>query len=45
MTHTPEERPIETEGVPAEEGVQPAKVADQLDEDPEEVPNAPDDQS
>jgi hypothetical protein len=31
----------EQSGVPAEEGIEPADMADDLDHDPERVPNAP----
>jgi hypothetical protein len=42
MTTTPEEpeeRPVQAEGVPAEEDVDEAEVARQVDEDPEELEN------
>ncbi len=40
MTQTSDEgRPIETEGVPAEEGISEADVADRVDLDPEDQPN------
>jgi hypothetical protein len=35
-------RPIRAEGVPDEEGIEQADVADQIDEDPEEQVNRPD---
>jgi hypothetical protein len=35
----PEDRPVEAEGVPSEEGVDEADVARQVDEDPEELAN------
>ena len=44
MTNPQDERPIELEGVPSEEGVDPADVAERLDEDPEEQPNFTDDE-
>ncbi len=34
-----EERPVDLEEVPAEEGLSPADVADRLEEDPEDQPN------
>jgi len=33
----PEERPVQAEGVPPEEGVDEAEVARQVDEDPEDL--------
>ena len=35
----PEDRPVETEGVPREEDVDDADVARQVDEDPEDLAN------
>jgi hypothetical protein len=35
----PEERPVQAEGVPPEEGVDEAEVARQVDEDPEDLAN------
>ena len=37
----PEDRPVRTEGVPAEEGVEEADVAARKDEDPEAMANRP----
>ena len=43
MTQTPAAGPpIEPEGVPAEEGVSQADVADRVDLDPEDQPNRTD---
>jgi hypothetical protein len=40
MTHAAEEgRPIQAEGVPAEEDISEADVADRVDLDPEDQPN------
>ena len=40
MTQTSDEgRPIATEGVPAEEGISEADVADRVDLEPEDQPN------
>jgi len=39
MSTTPEERPEEAEGVPAQEDVDAADAARQVDEDPEELAN------
>ncbi|MGI8578696.1 MAG: hypothetical protein ACR2KG_12475 [Nocardioidaceae bacterium] len=46
MTESPTERygvppPTQREGVPPDEDISSAQVEDQLDTDPEEVPNAP----
>ena len=38
----PEDRPVEVEGVPAEEGVSTADAAERVDKDPEEQLNATD---
>jgi hypothetical protein len=35
----PEERPVQTEGVPPEEDVDEAEAARQVDEDPEDLAN------
>lgn len=35
------DNPIEQEGVPYEEQIEDADVAERLDQDPEQVPNAP----
>jgi hypothetical protein len=42
MSTRGEEHPIELDGVPAEEGISPADVAERLDEDPEEQVNRTD---
>lgn len=42
MTSPREERPVELEGVPAEEGISEADVSERLDNDPEEQVNKPD---
>jgi hypothetical protein len=39
MTKPQDERPIELEGVPGEEDIDPADAADRLDDDPEAQPN------
>ncbi|MBA3308913.1 MAG: hypothetical protein H0U28_02490 [Nocardioidaceae bacterium] len=41
MTEGAKEPPIQDEGVPSEEDVADAKVKEQLETDPEDVPNAP----
>lgn len=46
MTEPPSERygvipPTQREGIPPDEDISSAKVEEQLDTDPEEVPNAP----
>lgn len=38
MTHAPEERPIDYD-VPEEEGIEPASVEEDLEEEPEEKVN------
>ncbi|MCW2793433.1 MAG: hypothetical protein JWO76_2531 [Nocardioides sp.] len=38
-TAHPEERPVDLEGVPAEEGISSADAADRIDEDPDEQVN------
>lgn len=38
-TEPPEERPVQTEDVPVEEGVEEADAARQVEEDPEELAN------
>ena len=40
--HPDDERPIEVEGVPPEEGVDEADAVERLDLDPEEQENLPD---
>lgn len=40
--HPDEDRPVEFEGVPVEEGMDEADAADRLDEDPDEQVNFPD---
>lgn len=42
MSQHPMEKPVEVEGVPAEEEISEADVAERIDADPEEVPNATD---
>ncbi len=43
MVFTPDEdRPVEIEGVPAQEGIDAADAVDRLDEDPDEQVNFPD---
>jgi len=42
MTSPREERPVELEGVPAEEGISEADVTERLDEDPAKQVNKPD---
>jgi hypothetical protein len=41
----PEDRPVQAEDLPAEEDVEEADVARQVDEDPEELANYPDAES
>lgn len=42
MTDPEHAAPLQTPGVPAEEGIETANVADDLEQDPEEKPNATD---
>jgi hypothetical protein len=43
MTNPQDERPIDLEGVPDEEEIDPADAAGRLDDDPEAQPNFTDD--
>jgi hypothetical protein len=42
MGQHPKEKPVQVEGVPEEEDVSEADVAERIDDDPDEVPNATD---
>jgi hypothetical protein len=44
MTNPQDERPVELEGVPVEEDIDPADAAGRLDDDPEAQPNFTEDQ-
>jgi hypothetical protein len=42
MSTPGEQRPVDLEGVPEEEGISPADAVDRLDEDPDKQVNKPD---
>lgn len=42
MGQHPKEKPVQVEGVPDEEDISQADVAERIDDDPDEVPSATD---